>query len=163
MFLFAIFYLRRHKALKGFRLRSVKPSRYHAMRIVKIGSPISLQETLIGVSFLLISAVVNRMGVAQSAAVGVTERLIGFMFMPAYAISAAVAAMAAQSIGAGDRSRASKCLRTGITISVSIAAAFYAVALPFGRVLASIFTTDESVVHHTAQYLATYAIVHVKL
>ena len=62
------------------------------------------------ISFLIITAIVNGMGLVASAAVGVVEKLLVFAFLPLTAFSSAVAAMTAQNIGAGRRDRAVRVL-----------------------------------------------------
>ena len=43
-----------------------------------LGAPIALQDALVNVSFLLITVIVNQMGVIASAALGVVEKIIVF-------------------------------------------------------------------------------------
>ena len=87
-------------------------------RIVKLGAPIALQDALINVSFLLITVIVNQMGVIASAALGVVEKIITFAMLPPMAISSAVAAMTAQNYGAGLIRRMNLCLRSGIGMAL---------------------------------------------
>lgn len=47
-------------------------------RIFRIGAPIALQDILVSVSFLIIMAIVNRLGVVASAGIGVAEKLYRF-------------------------------------------------------------------------------------
>ena len=60
-----------------------------------------LQFALVNVSFLMITVIVNQMGVIASASLGVVEKIIVFAMLPPTAISSAVAAMTAQNYGAG--------------------------------------------------------------
>ena len=56
-----------------------------------MGAPIALQDALINVSFLIITVIVNQMGVIASASLGVVEKIIVFAMLPPMAISSAVA------------------------------------------------------------------------
>lgn len=47
-----------------------------------LGAPIALQDALVNVSFLLITVIVNQMGVIASAALGVVEKIIVFAMLP---------------------------------------------------------------------------------
>ena len=69
-------------------------------KITKVGLPIGLQSALVGISFLLITVIVNGMGLVASASVGVVEKLIEFLMLPAIALGNAVATMTAQNFGA---------------------------------------------------------------
>ena len=64
-----------------------------------LGAPIALQDALINVSFLIITVIVNQMGVIASASLGVVEKIIVFAMLPPMAISSAVATMTAQNYG----------------------------------------------------------------
>ena len=48
-------------------------------KILKLGCPIALQDFLVSISFLVIIAIVNGMGVIASAGVGVAEKLCVFV------------------------------------------------------------------------------------
>jgi Na+-driven multidrug efflux pump len=79
-----------------------------------------LQDALINVSFLIITVIVNQMGVIASASLGVVEKIIVFAMLPPMAISSAVATMTAQNYGAGLIQRMNKCLASGIGIALGL-------------------------------------------
>ena len=60
---------------------SLQPGTHDAARILQVGIPIALQEGLIQVSFLVITMIANRRGVEVSAAVGIVEKVISFLFL----------------------------------------------------------------------------------
>ena len=78
-----------------------------------LGAPIALQDALINISFLIITVIVNQMGVIASASLGVVEKIIVFAMLPPMAISSAVATMTAQNYGAGLIQRMNKCFGFG--------------------------------------------------
>lgn len=57
-----------------FSLSMVRLHGATALRIVKLGLPIALQDLLVGLSFLLIMSIVNRIGLTASASIGVSEK-----------------------------------------------------------------------------------------
>ncbi|NLA87386.1 MAG: MATE family efflux transporter, partial [Clostridiales bacterium] len=130
----------------------------YAGKMLRLGLPISLQEVLISLSFLLITAVVNDMGLVASAAVGTGEKLIGFLMMPTMAISVAVATMSAHNFGANRQDRSIKTLWTGIFMSLGIAVLVSACCWLFGTALTSIFSKDSAVIREAALYLKTYSL-----
>ena len=44
---------------------------------MQIGFPLGLQSVLVNISFLIITIIVNQMGLIASASLGVVEKLIG--------------------------------------------------------------------------------------
>ena len=73
--------------------------------ILKVGVPIAFQDGLIQVSFLVITMVANSRGLEVAAAVGVVEKLIGFLFLVPSAMLSSVSAIVAQNAGAGEHGR----------------------------------------------------------
>lgn len=131
---------------------------YSARDIVGVGLPIALQEGLINVSFLIITAIINGMGLVASAAVGVVEKLIVFSMLPTTAFASAVAAMAAQNIGAGLTGRARRCLTTGIGLSLLFGIGCFLCAQVNAPGLVGLFTTDSAVIREGALYLRSYSL-----
>ena len=90
---------------KGFHFeftrRDIRLNGVLSKRILALGAPIALQDALINVCFLIITVIVNQMGVIASASLGVVEKIIVFAMLPPMAISSAVATMTAQNYGAG--------------------------------------------------------------
>ena len=97
----ALWFLHRRGFHFEFTRRDIRMNGYFSRRVLKLGAPIALQDALINVSFLLITVIVNQMGVIASAALGVVEKIIVFAMLPPMAVSSAVAAMTAQNYGAG--------------------------------------------------------------
>ena len=91
--------------------------------IVVKGFPMGLQMVIISLSALALVGLVNREGVATTAAFGVAMQLWTYVQMPAMALGAAVSAMAAQNIGAGLWHRVGRITRVGIVQVLAITAA----------------------------------------
>ncbi len=121
--------------------------------ITKIGAPISLQDFLIQVSFLMITSIVNSLGLVASASIGISEKLFIFLAMAPMAFMSAISAFTAQNMGAKQEQRAKDALKIAIKISL-VFGAFIFLALVFrAEWLANIFTNDESVIKSAASYL----------
>ena len=58
-----------------------KPRRAVMGEILKIGMPIALQDGLIQVAFIGITVIANNRGLNDAAAVGIVEKIIGFLFL----------------------------------------------------------------------------------
>lgn len=127
-------------------------------RVLKLGGPVALQNVLVSVSFLLITASVNPLGLGQSAAVGVAERIITFCMTVPIAFSSSIAAMTAQNIGAGKPDRAKEALRWGLIYSLALGAVVLLLIQLAPAAAARLFTPDPDVVYHSVLYLRTYSI-----
>ena len=114
----ALWFLYRHGFHFDFSRKDIRLNRNLSKKIMVLGAPIALQDALINVSFLIITVIVNQMGVIASASLGVVEKIIVFAMLPPMAISSAVATMTAQNYGAGLIKRMNKCLASGIGIAL---------------------------------------------
>ncbi|SCJ45146.1 Staphylococcal virulence regulator protein A [uncultured Clostridium sp.] len=153
----AIVYLRRRAFLFDFKLKSLRIHREQATRLLKLGLPISLQESLVHLSFMIITAIVNNMGVIASAAVGVAGKFEGFAMLPATAFAAAISAMVAQNMGAGEKGRAEKTLYAGIAIAFGCSVLFFIWAQVAPVSILAIFKADALVSQAGAQYLRSFS------
>ena len=157
-FLTALWWLHRTGFSFEFRRSDIKINGQLNFQIVKLGGPLALQDALINVSFLLITVIVNGMGVVASAALGVVEKIIIFAMLPPFAISSAVATMTAQNYGAGILHRMKKCLVYGIASSLAIGLAVCAYSQFWPETLTGLFTNDAAVIEMAAGYLRGYSI-----
>ena len=157
-FLTALWFLHRRGFHFEFTRRDIRFHKDLSRRIVTLGAPIALQDALINVSFLIITVIVNQMGVIASASLGVVEKIIIFAMLPPTAMAAAVATMTAQNYGAGLIQRMSRCLYSGIGISLvfGVSVCVYSQFLP--ETLTGIFTNDPAVIEMAAGYLRGYSI-----
>ena len=157
-FLTALWFLHRRGFHFEFTSRDIRFHKDLSRRIVTLGAPIALQDALINVSFLIITVIVNQMGVIASASLGVVEKIIIFAMLPPTAMAAAVATMTAQNYGAGLIQRMSRCLYSGIGISLvfGVSVCVYSQFLP--ETLTGIFTNDPAVIEMAAGYLRGYSI-----
>lgn len=125
---------------------------------LKLGTPIALQELLVGISFLVIQTTVNSIDVVASAGVGVAEKVCAFIMLVPSAFSQSMSAFVAQNIGAKLKDRALKALKYGIITSLCVAAVIGSFAFFKGDILANIFTKDSDVIIQAHEYLKAYAI-----
>ncbi|WP_194611481.1 MATE family efflux transporter [Clostridium vitabionis] len=127
-------------------------------QILKIGIPIAMQDTLINISFMILTLVANRRGLAASSAVGVVEKLISFMFLVPSAMLSAVTTFTAQNLGAGKRDRVREAVRTGILVTALFGALMCLSSWLFPSALTSVFTRDPVVIRDADEYLKSYSV-----
>lgn len=127
-------------------------------KIISFGAPIALQDLLVSISFLIILAIVNAMGVTASAGVGVAEKVCAFIMLISSAFMKSMSAFVAQNYGAGLMIRACKALHYGVVVSFSIGIGMFVLTYFHGNMLASIFSSDHKVIFAATDYLKAYAI-----
>lgn len=124
--------------------------------ILKIGLPVAAQDGFIQISFLIITIIANNRGLKISAAVGIVEKIISFLFLVPSSLLSTVSAISAQNLGAGKIDRADKTLFAGLAIGcgygILIAVLFQFFASPF----LSLFTHDSEVIEFGSQYIKSY-------
>lgn len=95
------------------------PQRAVMGKLLQIGMPVALQDGFIQVSFVIITIIANRRGLTDAAAVGIVEKIIGFLFLIPSSMLSTVSALGAQNIGAGKPERARLTLRYAAMIACS--------------------------------------------
>ena len=157
-FIAALVFLHKRGFHFEFSRRDIRLDRRLSGRIVKLGAPIALQDALVNVSFLLITVIMNQMGVVASASLGVVEKIVVFAMLPPTAMASAVATMTAQNYGAGETGRMMRCLKAGIAMALVFGVAVCAYSQVAPETLTAIFTTDSAVISMGADYLRGYSL-----
>lgn len=150
--------IRRRELPFTFSRRDIRADKVLTRQILKIGIPISLQDLLVSISFLVIMAIVNSLGVVKSAGVGVAEKLCAFIMLIPSAYSQSMSAFVAQNIGAGKPARANKALWCGIFTSLAAGVVVGYLSFFHGDLLSAIFANKPDVIAASASYLKAYAI-----
>ena len=143
------------------RRENLRPARSVTGKILRIGAPIALQDGLIQIAFILITVIANRRGLDQAAAVGIVEKVIGFVFLVPSSLLSAVSALGAQNIGAGRPERAAATLRYAVMIAVGFGLIAAAVVQFAAEPIVALFTDGSAadgarVVRFGGQYLRGY-------
>lgn len=153
------FFLIRKKELPfEIHRQNIRLHGWNLHNMLKLGTPIALQDLLVSISFLIILAIVNSMGVIASAGVGVAEKVCAFIMLISSAFMQSISAFVAQNYGAGRMDRAKKALYGGIAVSFAIGVGMFFLSFFYGDMLAGIFSSDAEVVAAAADYLKAYAI-----
>ncbi|MDO5785238.1 MAG: MATE family efflux transporter [Eubacteriales bacterium] len=142
----------------AFSLKNIRPHKMLLRRIFLLGLPIALQDLLVSISFLVILAIVNSLGVIASAGIGVAEKLCVFIMLVPSAYMQSLSAFVAQNIGAQKPGRARRAMLYGMLTSFLICAVLAYLSFFHGDMLANIFAKDMEVIAASADYLKAYAI-----
>ncbi len=150
--LFSLLYIRRRPL--PFRItRQSFGTRGMAGSILRVGAPIALQDALVHVSFLIITSIVNALGVVASASIGISEKYFGILSIVPSAFMSALSAFVAQNMGAGKPHRASRALILAQGISFLCGVVIFLLTFLQGEFLASLFENDPAVISATADYM----------
>lgn len=95
---------------------NIRIHKTYLRKMTAFGAPIALQDLLVSISFLIILAIVNGMGVIASAGVCVAEKVCAFIMLISSAFMQSMSAFVAQNYGAGRLTRARKALHYGIAV-----------------------------------------------
>ena len=154
----SFFIIRKTKLPFEFHRFDLKLERNCAKNILRIGTPIALQDFLVGISFLVILAIVNKIGVTASAGVGVANKVCAFIMLVPAAFMQSMAAFVAQNHGAGYTDRAVKALKSGIAVSLAFGVVMFFTAFFHGDLLSGLFSNKPDTVAAAWDYLKAYAI-----
>lgn len=152
-----ITYLKRGNFVFTFKFRGVKFDLQTAKDLFKIGLPLSLQDTLIPLSFLFLFSLANSMGVSSSAAYSSVIRLNAFLMLPAGSFSMALTALTAQCIGANKMRRAVDALRLSVLFAFCFGIIFFIWQQLAPKSAIGIFTTDKEVLQAGSLYLKSFS------
>ena len=138
-----------------------RPKRTVMGEIMKIGVPVALQDGLIQIAFIVITVIANHRGLDDSAAVGIVEKIMSFLFLIPSSMLSAVSALGAQNIGANKPERAVATLRYAAMLAVGfgvmVAAAMQFLAEPVVSLFTDASAADGAeVVRLGGQYLRGY-------
>ena len=93
--LISLLIIRKREHLLPLSKKDLKPDARTAKKIFMIGTPVALQELLVGFSFVFIQSTVNAIGVIESDGVGIGEKLLAFLMLVGSSYMQAMAAFTA--------------------------------------------------------------------
>ncbi|MBO4317046.1 MAG: MATE family efflux transporter [Mailhella sp.] len=157
---FSLYAIRRRNMIPGLGKADFRPSGPVMKKILKVGFPVAVQDGFIQIAFLAITVFANLRGLSDSAAVGIVEKQISFIFLVPSSMLSAVAVLAAQNIGAGKHERARLALwyATGIAViyGLAVSVIFQFIAEPAVAVFVDASANAAEVVRLGGQYMRGY-------
>lgn len=138
----AIIYLLINRLPYKFCFKKFLNSSY-VLPIIKTGLPIAIQDGLVVLSFGIILASLSVRGALYTAAIGVTDRVTSFGFVPLSALGCAVSSATAQNIGAKKFERVKEYARCGLIITSITSLCITTLLLLIPNYLASIFASNQ--------------------
>ena len=153
-FFFSLFILNRRKDFPfQFKWKNFRMHREQNRLLLKLGIPVALQDFCIGISFILITAFINRIGLEESASVGVVSRITCIAMLVSIAFMSAIAAMSAQNIGANQPKRAISAMKWGTFLSFVFSAVLFVLIQAFPGPVLGFFTDEAGVIAQGTLYM----------
>lgn len=134
-------------------MRPTVPDRAVILRIIGIGLPSAIEFLLMFVTMAVIYSLIRQFGAEAQAGFGVGSRVMQAVFLPAMAVSFAVAPVAGQNFGARLPDRVRRTVRDAALMSTVLMAALTALCLWEARWLVAPFTPDPAVAEVASTYL----------
>lgn len=142
-----------------FHRKMIRKETTHLHGIIQVGTPMALQDLLVSLSFLVIIAIINDLGVVASAGAGVAEKVCAFIMIVPGSFSQALSAYVAHNIGAQKPQRAIRALVYAILTSIVAGISMFFFAYFRGDLLIGLFVSGKpDVVAAGWDYLRAYAI-----
>ena len=108
---------------------------------LKLGFPIALQDMLVNISFLILCAIVNGIGLEASSGYGIAQKVTAFVMLIPSALMQSMSAFVAQNVGAGKEERAKKAMVTGMVIGACIGVFIFVFSLFGGNLPSAVLTS----------------------
>lgn len=154
-FIFSLFYLYRKREFFGFEFNReiFIPKRRYVGMIASLGTPMAIQSGFINVSMLFVNAMINDVGVVESATFGVGVRIDDIVNKISMGIQYAAVPMISQNMGAGNRERAKQVVHRAWVYSIGLTVIFMLLYVGFGRELFMLFSDDPLVHEKSSEFI----------
>lgn len=125
---------------------------------LRLGFPLALQEMLTNISFLILCAIVNNIGLEASSGYGIAQKVISFVMLIPSSLMQSMSAFVAQNVGAGKEERARRAMFAGMILGAVIGVFVTFVSFFRGDIPASLFTSNAAYIAQAAEYLKGFSI-----
>lgn len=121
--------------------------------LLRLGLPTALHTAALNISYMIVTAMFNRYGIAAAAAAGIGLKINTFVAMPCWAAGQAVTTMAGHGMGAGRPDLAARAARVGVAGGLVFSGCLLALIHLFIRPFIGFFSPDPEVAELGVLYL----------
>lgn len=150
--IFGIIYMRKKYEILRFPILKFRFDKVILKKIIKLGLPTGIQQTLFSIGIMSLQSLVNGYGSDFIAGFNAANKIDTFAFMPIQSFSNAVTTFTGQNIGAKRMDRVHQGTVTAISLSVIVCLACL-VIIPLGPYLLGLFSPDVAVIEAGMIYL----------
>ncbi|MCL1807067.1 MAG: MATE family efflux transporter [Oscillospiraceae bacterium] len=122
-------------------------------KILRVGLPSSIQQSLFSVGMLLLQNLVNRGGPAFMAGHRNATLIDAFVFLPVFSFFNALTTFTGQNMGVRQIARVKQGLKSTMAVTLSVYAVIAALTIIFGRFLLGLFNPDPDVIDSGMRYI----------
>ncbi|MGI6106799.1 MAG: MATE family efflux transporter [Lachnospiraceae bacterium] len=138
--------LMRAKSAIRIDLRKIRFTKDILAKMIRIGIPSGVQNSIIGLSNVVIQSYINLYGELAMAGIGAYSKVEGFAFIPVTSFSMALTTFVSQNLGAGKQDRVRQGVRFGTAAGLLMASAIGIAVDIFAPQLIGAFNSSPGVV-----------------
>ena len=155
-FIFSAYYLYAKRKEYGFDFRkeSIRFDKNHARMIISLGTPMAIQSGFINISMMFVNALINDIGVVESATFGVGAKIDDIINKISQGIQYAAMPIISQNIGAKQKERAKKVVYWALVYSAILTVFFMTLYIVFGKQMFMLFSDDVLVHKESATFIS---------
>ena len=158
-FIAAYIYMRRRYPIFRFSLREYTWRAEHAVRTVKVGTPIAAQLMIVSFGLTFIQRAVNGFGRTMTASFTVGQRMDTYLHLPCNAFQTTLATYTGQNIGAGKPERIKPGVRQTVLVSFLFTLAIAICVWVFDAKIIGLFGLSEEAAAYCFRHLRAIALV----
>lgn len=127
-------------------------------KVIKIGIPSSVQQSMLSVAQIAMTTIVAAFGTATLAAYGIGNRVISIASMLIMGISAATTTMIGQNIGAGEKKRSEDIAKVSLSLTFAVLSVLGILVFIIPNQLVGVFNKESDVLLYGSSYLRITAL-----
>ena len=131
----------------------VQPDLTRIRQLIALGFPAALQQTAEITVFAIVASLIARLGAVAQAGHQIALNTVAFTYMVPLGLSSAAAVRVGQALGRRSPTDARNAGNTAILLGASFMSTMSVALLVFPRVIARIYTFDETVIHSASTLL----------
>lgn len=127
-------------------------------KFLMLGLPIALQEMLTNISFLILCALINNLGLDASSGYGVAQKIVTFVMLVPSSLMQSMSSVVGQNVGAGKLKRAKSAMISGMCVGAGVGVIIALFVFFEGSLVSKIFSDEAPVIARSAEYLKGFAL-----
>jgi len=148
----AFFFLLKGKTSFKIKMKYLVPDFKEIRKIVKIGLPSSLGQSITAFAFVIITSMIAGFGPVATSAFGVGNRIISFATMFSFGVAQATSTMVGQYLGADLKDNAYKVVWKSVALNMIVVGSICTLTFLFGEQLTAFFINDPEVLVEGKRY-----------
>lgn len=121
----------------------LRPDKAMTATLLKLGTPIALQNAIIAIGGMVVQSVINKFGMLFIAGFTATNKLYGILEIAATSYGYAVTSYVGQNLGARLLKRIRKGMRSAVVVALLTSAVIAGAMLLFGKFFLALFISGE--------------------